>query len=349
MESNVILSICISTYNRATKIEKLVREILKCKSKKISVVVTDDKSTDETLEKLGNIKDDRVYLMKNKLNLGARGNWYETINNGNGKYILHLLDRDWLDYRYLDNVVSILESEDIGFGYIGNLYTRYWRINSRNDAVEYYTNKTETTNMFAFSWIHPSGFLIKKDVWNYIKDRNIFSDAKYGIYPHSYIYSLLAGKEKGVVIKYKMITSSVKSNFMNNRSRFYQHENNDLLYWWLPKSWKNEICMSTMYACEMQLWDKRLTQQVIINRFKDALYLATISYRNEAMETEHCMHYNINKEYIAPGSLIKINIKFVADYIKFVVINHYNIADIGFVYKIIKAGIMNLKEILEMG
>lgn len=341
-----ILSICISTYNRAERIRRLVIEILKCQSKKLSVVVLDDNSTDETQTLLAKISDSRLYVYKNNINLGARENWFETIDKGNGKFVLHLLDRDWLDYKYLDSLIRILESTDASFGYISDLHNISWKLNKSNKVIEHYKGEA-TIKTFAFNWAHPSGFLVKKEEWDLVKDRKIFYDIKYGTYPHAYIFALLAQRQIGIVIRYRMISISSSANFVKNKSMFYQKAN--LEYYWTPEAWIREMCTITDFCCRKKLWNKKLVKEVLKIRFRDSLYHATINYRNSSMNTETCMHYDVEKKYITTSKLLEINAIFVIHYIKYLLIKRFSLVDIRFLTTIVKIGILNMKDILKMG
>ena len=122
MISEPVLSICISTYNRGEKTEALVKNILNVPSLEITVVVVDDHSSDDTAERLSQIQDARLHFYSNTVNRGARENWFETINHGCGKYILHLLDRDWIYSEYLLALLEVLNKGSIRFGYIGRMF-----------------------------------------------------------------------------------------------------------------------------------------------------------------------------------------------------------------------------------
>ena len=342
-KSGIILSVCISSYNRAEKNKRLVENILEYQSKKISVVVSDDNSTDKTIEYLKSISDSRLYIFKNEINLGPRENWYETINRGNGKYILHLLDRDWLDNRYIESVINILQESNIGYGYIGR-----WPDGSdaSNLRLEYYEAGEEALKKTAFNWIHPSGFFIRKDIWEKVKDREIFSNTRYGTYPHSYIYALAGQYTNGMLINYHMIQISNIELLVKNKSKFYENTKKDLAYWWLPQAWKKELYALTSFCQDKSLWNKRIVQDIIRIRFRDALYRATIQYQNVAMSIENSLHYNVKKEYISESRLIKISVSFFLDYLIFLQ-KKYKLLNSTLFFSITRELVINIKEILK--
>lgn len=161
MEQDIILSICISSYNRSEKVELLVKEILKSKSTKISVVVVDDFSEDDTIKKLKQISDNRLLIFQNKKNVGAKKNWYNTIEKGNGKFILHVLDRDWINIKYIDELLNELENIDIGFGYVGDIFSKGIVVNNEK-KYQIFEKGKEASKMWALTAIHPTGFFSKK-------------------------------------------------------------------------------------------------------------------------------------------------------------------------------------------
>ena len=60
-----LLSICIPTYNRASRVTALVKRILECESQEFLVEITDNASTDNTVRELSSISDERVVLYRN--------------------------------------------------------------------------------------------------------------------------------------------------------------------------------------------------------------------------------------------------------------------------------------------
>ncbi len=242
MKNNVVLCICISTYNRSEKIERIVKEILKCTSDKLGVVVVDDHSTDDTILRLNHISDYRLQIYKNTSNLGAKGNWYETINKGDGKYLLHLLDRDWINFLYLEKLIEILERENCGFGYVGSMFSKAPVYKEQDGIIERYSRGLEAMNMFACTLVHPSGVIVKRECWKALKDKKkFFSSYEYGIYPHSYLFALLAQREDGIRVNYRMIQIFSMDNYAKYPSRFYKRQKENMAYWWTPKAHQWEM------------------------------------------------------------------------------------------------------------
>ncbi|MCI8951379.1 MAG: glycosyltransferase family 2 protein [Lachnospiraceae bacterium] len=337
-----VLDISISTYNRVDKIEALVKEILKVQSVKFSVTVVDDKSSDDTIERLSHIKDKRLHVFCNASNKGAKGNWYETINRGYGKYVLHLLDRDWIQTEYLQKMIEVLEREDFGFGYIGRIFSF---AESKNEMIERYQAGREALEQFGFVLVHPSGFFVRKEVWDKIPDKEkFFMEEGYGIYPHSYIFALLAKEYDGGMIKCPMI--NIVTACAKYKSKFYKHNKQTLPYWWTPDAHKMELEALTRYAYEYMDLSKPSLQSILQFRFHENLFNATVSYQSIAGNLRNAKHYGVGISRIGEGELLRININFVWKYIGYIRSNCRKICDFPFVWKLLEIGWKNMKDII---
>ena len=110
----IILSICIPTYNGGIRLEKLVRQILGSDRNDIEVAVTDNCSCDDTVERLKKINDMRLCVYENTINTGALENGIHALENANGKYAMLLLDRDIVQMKCLDEYVRFLKENEYG-------------------------------------------------------------------------------------------------------------------------------------------------------------------------------------------------------------------------------------------
>ena len=104
-----LVSICIPAYNSAAYIVRTIESVLKQTYDNIEVVVVDDKSTDDTVNVVKAINDDRVRLICNDVNLGMTGNWNKCINDAKGEYIKLIPADDVVYETCVEKSVSILE------------------------------------------------------------------------------------------------------------------------------------------------------------------------------------------------------------------------------------------------
>lgn len=111
--SQIILSICIPTYNRKELLLANIKSILVYEKKDIEVVVCDNASSDGTWEALAQIRDSRLRIYRNEENRGAEYNYGKVLREGKGKYLVLLNDRDRLDMQQLEDVLFRLKQVDI--------------------------------------------------------------------------------------------------------------------------------------------------------------------------------------------------------------------------------------------
>ena len=143
MNKNVILSIFIATYNRKEIVVDKIKELLKIQSNEFDVYVLDDASNDGTDEALKKIDDHRLHVDKNNSRIGvlkdgAMTNWYRLLEMCDGKFALHLNDRDLIDAEGVVELIKFLEDHPTltggicnlsggGTSYTNRLKMRLWR------------------------------------------------------------------------------------------------------------------------------------------------------------------------------------------------------------------------------
>lgn len=123
MENNILLSICIPTYNGG---ERLIRA-LECidsaikQRTDIEVIVSDNASDDNTAILLSNYNSRFLKCYKNKENLGFNGNLIKLIDEyATGKFCWTIGDDDFVDSDSIDIICNLLyQNEDIDYMAIG--------------------------------------------------------------------------------------------------------------------------------------------------------------------------------------------------------------------------------------
>ena len=150
-----VLSICIPTYNRGKILYNRIKEYLKSNNQNFEIVVSDNNSPDNTVELMESIKDDRFIFVKNNENRGSFENAARAYENAHGKYLMVVMDKDYFEMDYIEDLIKILSSLDFASGalridYQGGIQTKI-----------YETNK-DKINKFCFAYRHPSGFLMNR-------------------------------------------------------------------------------------------------------------------------------------------------------------------------------------------
>lgn len=103
-----MISVCIATYNGEAFIKQQLLSILNQLSSNDEVIVSDDHSTDNTLNIIKNLYDSRVRVFTNNVsNSGVIGNFENAIFNSRGDFIF-LADQDDI---WLNNKVEVMSRE----------------------------------------------------------------------------------------------------------------------------------------------------------------------------------------------------------------------------------------------
>lgn len=168
----ILLSICIPTYNRADIVYKCVASCLQIEADWIEVAITDNCSTDNTQKVLSEIMDERFRYYRNNENIGYQ-NLMVCMKNGSGKYCLLLSDEDELIEFDVASLKTFLESNEkisvFQFNYYdekGNLIVGASKEVLEKNTIEAYSY---CRNYFSYA----GGMLLKHsdllDVWDVIK------------------------------------------------------------------------------------------------------------------------------------------------------------------------------------
>lgn len=110
-KSNNMVSICIPTYNGEAFLQEALNSVLAQTYKNIEVIISDDASTDNTLEIAKSFKgfvDFPVTIISHKPN-GIGANWNNCIKNANGSFIKFLFQDDILYPDCISEMIATFE------------------------------------------------------------------------------------------------------------------------------------------------------------------------------------------------------------------------------------------------
>ncbi len=108
-KNNKLVSICIPTYNGASFLQEALNSVTKQTYNNIEVIISDDASTDNTLQIVKKFKNDvnlPVTIVSHKPN-GIGANWNNAIKHANGKFIKFLFQDDVLMPTCVAEMVSV--------------------------------------------------------------------------------------------------------------------------------------------------------------------------------------------------------------------------------------------------
>ena len=107
------MSVCLASYDGARWIEEMLASVLEQLGEDDEVVVVDDASTDDTVARVEAMRDSRVRLHRNEINLGSVRTFERALGLSRGRVVL-LADQDdvWVPGR-LDAMVAALHDHGL--------------------------------------------------------------------------------------------------------------------------------------------------------------------------------------------------------------------------------------------
>lgn len=107
--------VCVPTYNAASTVHETLNSILAQTYSNLVVHVSDNASTDGTLEVIESVADSRVVIHRNAVNVGGEGNFTRCIKLATGRYTVIFHADDVYEPMMLAKQVAFLEENpDVG-------------------------------------------------------------------------------------------------------------------------------------------------------------------------------------------------------------------------------------------
>ena len=161
------VSIIISCYNSAGSIRKSVESALFQTYQNVEVVVVNDASTDNSLEVLNTINDDRLHIFSHGENMGAGHARKTGIAKSTGDFIFFLDSDDYIDEDFIEKMMSLTEeNSDIDIVCSG-AYFEYPDGTVNECKYEDYCcfSIEEKFTFYSKEWVYLNGRLIRKKLF----------------------------------------------------------------------------------------------------------------------------------------------------------------------------------------
>jgi glycosyltransferase involved in cell wall biosynthesis len=111
-----LVSICIPTYQAASWIAETLASALAQDHLLLEVVISDDASTDGTLDIVESIKDERLRVLPPGPSAGMAANWNRSIRAARGEYVKLLMQDDLLEPDCVSAMAAVLDRHPaVGF------------------------------------------------------------------------------------------------------------------------------------------------------------------------------------------------------------------------------------------
>jgi glycosyltransferase involved in cell wall biosynthesis len=106
-----LVSVCIPTLNGGRWVKECLSSALNQTYRRVEVLVVDDGSTDNTLDVVRSLQDERVRIVVNQRSQGLAGNWNECVRLARGEHIKFLFQDDALYPDCIDRMVALIGSD----------------------------------------------------------------------------------------------------------------------------------------------------------------------------------------------------------------------------------------------
>jgi GT2 family glycosyltransferase len=217
-----VISFCIPSFNREEKTYALVMNILQYQSDDIDVIVLDNCSKDRTVERLSQIKDSRFQFVCNEYNIGGMPNILKVLTLANAQYAILCLDKDWVDYKRIADLVKMLKTEKgIVVGYCS------LDISKESDRIVYQKGFQAVLNV-AYLLKHPSGNFYKTDIYQrtlLVQQKNFTQNTNFAFLP-DIINAHMALDGNALLVNIPVVSrGTLLSEEAINKSHTYTKEN----------------------------------------------------------------------------------------------------------------------------
>lgn len=163
--SNIVLSICIPTYNRSKLVSDCIKGIISCPSQEIEIVVSDNASTDGTRDAVKKIRDSRIKYYQNDENLGYPVNILKLAERATGDFLLYISDEDHVAVEGIPWILNAIKTNKNITHIAGSIG---WEGARRKKILKAYEDKIlksgydSLTKLF-WDYSHGSGIILKRE------------------------------------------------------------------------------------------------------------------------------------------------------------------------------------------
>ena len=289
--SDIILSICIPTYNRGQSLFDNVKKWLQSDNKNFEIVIADNCSMDNTVELLKSIEDSRLKIIENDKNYGSYVNGKIALAGGTGKYVMFMTDKDFLDIKNIDKVIDILSNLDVAAG-------RFFPDCKDGEfKIRRFTGMVKKLSKFCFCGNHPSGFFFDRKL---LVEKNIYDTClSYDEIIRSYLTdfqtTLCCECGDAVIIKFPFVYP-IKPPFKNlNHSHTYSLKNKNLFFSPENRFKIFEVYLDFLKEIKLSCFDRYSTVKFLV---RNCYRFCTTDYINALNNKNICDWYGVSQEFV---------------------------------------------------
>jgi glycosyltransferase involved in cell wall biosynthesis len=300
------LSFCIPTYNRVESVIRSVTAILSIPDKDIEIVVLDNGSTDNTLDSLRLIRDERLIVYENGKNKGALYNMVNVLNKGKGLFLVYLTDQDAINSKEIAKFKNFLLDQK-------RLAGGYCEFNSKSKIdFELFDKGYEAIRKIGYLSRHPTGYFFNRKMMKAVNYIDKFSDYSFvDLFPLEFVLAELGEVGKGGVYYRPIFTPETGKKVETTKSATTRGSSKNAFF--SPKARLKMALNFTKHIDTLNI-ECNNKKKMIVVVFVQGLFLATFGYRSILNNSKLCKHYDINKRSLNVIDLTRIGYNFYLDF-----------------------------------
>jgi glycosyltransferase involved in cell wall biosynthesis len=305
--SEISLSFCIPTYNRAQSVTRLVAGILSYNDPSIEVVVLDNGSTDDTLSLLKKIQDKRLCVYGNGENKGALFNMINVLNKGRGRYLVYSTDQDYVDEGKIAEFKSfLLQNAKLSCGFCS--------FDSEFEAThEIFSIGYQSIRNIAYKGRHPTGYFFKNELLKAVNIVENYSNYNFvDLFPLEFIFADLCLMGNGAIYHRSVFTPETGEMVVKHKSSTTNGMSNGAFF--TPNA---RLKLAVNYSCHLNNLELTSREKSLLtaNVFVNELIASTLGYRAVLGNENLCAHYGMAVRGINPYELFLIALNFYSSYV----------------------------------
>lgn len=210
--NDILLSICIPTYNRAEIVYSNIKKYLEFIGDNVQIVVSDNGSKDDTVKLLKSIEDKRLKVYKNTENKGVCYNVNKVIRVAKGDFVLIMSDEDIVDKLVFHEVLEVLKIDRVRENIGAFVFNSYF------ESGDTFSKEDEFMNLIYGRVSYISGI-----VFNKLKMNSNDFQVMDTLYPHMGYLLKMCCKGKIYFSKSNLIINGRESNFSDETLSIYNY------------------------------------------------------------------------------------------------------------------------------
>lgn len=303
--SNAALSICIPTFNRAGTVHRLVLKILKCPAADIEVVVLDNGSTDDTIDRLAGIRDERLCVHSNGTNRGVLFNTVNVLLKARGDFCVLLLDKDDVAPEQIGNFKDFLARADVACG-----FCEY--DSSPGRPADLFAKGFDALSRVAYTCHHPTGYFFKRALLRELDIGTRFVDPDYvGHFCFEFVFAELSLLGTGAIYHRPIFAPETLAGAAKPKSFGTNASREDAFF---SPSGRLKMAINFSHQIGKLPISRREKRRLIADRFMHGLRAATVGYKSVMASPELCSHYHVGHREVHRTELWAIGVRFYREF-----------------------------------